>query len=228
MQITGGRSERIASLTETSESAPKKKSRKNKQAESKDGEVAELIEQKAGKQGQPQAQPTNAQSQGVKPQGGNPRARPQQLRPQAQVFQWQGQQRLYQTNEEQQSQARTFPKVGFPSQQLEDLSASLHNNGNPNVRQQCQLPAGVTAPSGFSSRVPICSNCHKEGHRLLECPDLQCHRCLGMGHIAKFCSTKPGKQRCCYVCHTPYVTIRNCPKCNSATENQENETAGAQ
>ena len=89
VQITGGRSERIASLTETSESAPKKKSRKNKQAESIDGEVAELIEQKAGKQGQPQ--------------GGNPRARPQQLCPQAQVFQWQGQQKLYQTNEEQKS-----------------------------------------------------------------------------------------------------------------------------
>ena len=87
----------------------------------------------------------------------------------------------------------SLPTLEFAMSQLLSHETRLRilQPHHPNV----VLATTACPSSSFSSRngPKYCKNCHKQGHLLSECPNIQCRYCHKIGHIVYNCPTKPPK-----------------------------------
>jgi len=56
----------------------------------------------------------------------------------------------------------------------------------------------ITLGGADKSNYPPCQHCGKKGHSPFKCwrrPDVKCHKCQQLGHIAKICKNKTQQQQ---------------------------------
>ena len=66
------------------------------------------------------------------------------------------------------------------------------DKGKKQGKKEADAANGKASSSG-KKEYPPCQHCGKKGHPLYRCwkrPNVQCHKCKQLGHIAKFCKNK--------------------------------------